>query len=205
MLQGLVHEDSNGKRDPYWNEAPGVRLSSRFRTDRESCRYVTLTEARSSPDDATISIQLSRAMATARAERPSRSARVGNVVYSACTWARPDPRYARARARVAPRGATRIHACKRTPTRRAGTHVRRYTRETGGRCSARHWPPHQHGRTPFPHQHRSPRYTALTQPTEVSAHGFAEATVIVEDAFTLSIPGRNCGDLLGLCSNLHRR
>lgn len=60
---------------------------------------------------------------------------------------------ARTHARNSTRCA-RIHACKRTPTRCAGAHVRRNTRETGGRCSARHWPPHQHGRTPFPHQHK---------------------------------------------------
>lgn len=69
----------------------------------------------------------------------------------------------------------RIHACKRTPTRCAGTHVRRNTRETGGRCSARHWPPHQHGRTPFPHQHNR----ETPQPTEMSVRLDPRCTAVI--------------------------
>ena len=66
---------------------------------------------------------------------------IGEPSTRACTWVRS---YA---IRV------RIHVQIHTPTRFTGTHVRWNMRETGGRCSARHWPPHQHGRTPFPHQH----------------------------------------------------
>lgn len=77
------------------------------------------------------------------------------------------PPYTRARA-LTPKYTRITHLWKRTPTRSAGTHVRRNMRETGGRCSARHWPPHQHGRTPFPHQHHRAAPT-LPRPTEVSA------------------------------------